>query len=322
MNEKSNSKGLYILVVVLLFALGVCISINIFMSRDNNKNNGDVDIINIDCNDENCQEEVKEKDKDNSKDKTTDTNKNNDNKDNSSNGSGSGTGTGNGGTSINNDGNGIENGSGTGGNNSTGQTGNFPGSGEESIGNGQPVLDENFDVVDKYHIWSQTTSLKIFDVDVIAPGDSGSYDFIINNNTSKNVEYNIDFDERNASNVNLMYKLKRNNEYVVGNDSEWIYYNDLDINAKVLNSRKNDSYTLEWKWVHSDHDTPAGRDENATYGLSILIHAEDTDKVDTTTGSGASFNPYTGDNVMYYIELALLSSIILVLLVIRRRQKD
>lgn len=327
-----KNKKLYIIIIVLLIALGICISISFTRSISKNKtDNKDKDIINIDCNDENCEKETKEKDKtkdDNNSSvdnpQTGDNNKNEAENTGSNNSDavivdGNSTSRGLEKNNNNQSNNLITNETKDASNNSNNRTIDENNTSETT---GNEINDKNFVVSDSYQIWKQNTELKMFDVDFLAPGASGSYDFIINNNTGENVEYNIEFSERNASNANLMYKLKRNNEYIAGNDLEWKYYSDLNINNKVLNSTKNDSYTIEWKWVDSDHDTAAGRYNNATYGLSISVYAEDTDKIDTTTGSRASFNPDTGDKILYYIELAILSSIILVLLIIKKRQKD
>ena len=298
---KNKNKIISGLIILLILALGICITID-FTKSDSNKKSRDIDVIDIDCDDDNCEEEVipknKDEDKkeDNSKQDNTDNSSNNNNNSNSNNGNIPGN-SGNGeGTRANTD---------IGGDDSSSTT---------------PIEDGDFTVSDNYQVWKQQTEIKIFNVDKVSPGDYGSYDFMINNNTSKNVKYNIVFSEENEYNVNLRYKLKRNNEYIAGS-SDWVRYNDLNLGEKVLNSRKNDVYTIEWKWVDADNDTAVGRTPGAKYRLNIHIKAIETGEIDTS-GSD-EFNPYTGDNIMYYVEIALLLSIILLLLIIiKDRQKD
>lgn len=317
--NKNKNKIIYVIIILLIIALGVCISIDFTKSVGKNKKNNNVDILNIDCNDENCKKEVKPKNKDNSKtdkeDTTTaneDTNTNN-NSTNSSINNGGTNGNGEGGSSTNGSGNGT----------STGQAGNSTTTNndvENTSSSTTPEEQGDLVVRDSYQTWSQKTNIKIFNVDKIAPGDSGSYDFMINNNTNKNVKYNVTFDEENEYNINLRYKLKRNNEYIAGSSSEWVKFTDLNVINKILNNKNNDTYTLEWKWVDAENDTTVGRTPGAYYKLNIHISALETDEFDKN--ASASVNPFTGDNVLYYIELAILLSIILLLLIIKYRQKD
>ena len=111
--------------------------------------------------------------------------------------------------------------------------------------------------------------------------------------------------------------------YISPSSFEWVRYSNLNLGEKVLNSRKNDSYTIEWKWVDSDNDTQVGRTKNAKYKLDISIKALETDEFDRNASASAIFNPDTGDKILYFIELAILSAIALILLIIlKRRQKD
>ncbi len=337
----NKEKKFYIIIVVLTIALGACITVN-FTLNNSKKNNRDVDIINIDCDDENCEKKVvpsNDKDKQNNEKNPSTDEKNNKDKNGTRNENGSGSGNG----TIPGDGSGTINGSGT---NGTGTgpgtntgSGDGPGTGNGS-GNGSGTgtaentenntsddttvdnnnQEGNLTVGDNNQVWKQNTELKIFNVPTIAPGDSGIYDFFINNNTNGNVMYNIVFNEENLYNVNMLYKLKRNGKYIAGSSTEWISYSNLNIGEKVLNSKNNDYYTIEWKWVDSDNDTAVGRTPGATYRLNVAIKAAETDKFDVSGGSG--FNPETGDNILYYIELAILSIIILLLIILKRRQKD
>ena len=70
--------------------------------------------------------------------------------------------------------------------------------------------------------------------------------------------------------MNLKYKLKKNNSYVI---SDYVYYDQLNLNDQLLNSKKSDTFYLEWKWVSSDNDTEAGKAQ-ANYKLNINVEAE------------------------------------------------
>ncbi len=180
--------------------------------------------------------------------------------------------------------------------------------------------DGNFEINDKKQIWSKTTEIKIFDRDKVSPNDTGEYEFIINNNTIENLKYKIKFIEVNKYNVNMMYKLSRNNEFIAGDKDEWLYYDKLNVDEKVLNTRKNDVYRLEWKWVDADNDTQVGRTKGANYTINVLVEAEETQEIDESANWWN--NPRTGDDIVYTIIVGVLSSIILFLIILLKIQKD
>ena len=300
--NKNKNKIIYIVIIILLIALATCISIKMFKKENTKKHSDDIDVINIDCNDENCEEDTKNKD--NSKEKNTDK------KGDDSSNSGSGSSNGNGSGSGSGNGNGSGSGSGT---SDSGESGT-----SDSGSSDTPA--EDLIVGDKEHVWSRNTNLKIFDVESIAPGYHGTYDFALNNNTSKNVNYSITFNEDNQYNANMMYKLKRNNKYIAGDTDSWVYYNKLNFSDKILNSKDEDIYTLEWKWVSTDNDTPAGRGTDAHYKINISVEAVETAATDPE-GSGG-LNPFTGDNIIYYIELLIISALAILLLVSKRKNSE
>ena len=128
--------------------------------------------------------------------------------------------------------------------------------------------------------WSDETELKIF-VDSlynvpgkIAPESSNTYKFVLHNKTSYNLKYNISFIETNPYNMNMKYKLKKNGSYIVSN---YVSYDQLNLTGALLNSKENDTFDLEWKWVSSDNDTAAGKAE-ANYKLKINVEAESVDE--------------------------------------------
>ena len=238
----------------------------------------------------------------------------------SSSGSGSGEGSGSG------DGQGSGSGSGSGGGSGSGEgEGSGSGSGEGTTPSETPA--EKVVVNDKDTTWENTTDLKIFDVDEIKPGDSGNYEFAVNNNTNGNIVYNLSFIEHNQYSVNLLYKLKLNDKYIAGDDDNWVSYNELNLKDKVLEKDYIDLYYLEWKWIDSDHDTVAGAAKNAKYTLKVVVSSnETTDGSGGGSGGGSDggsiLNPYTGDKTIIYIEICLGSAIAILLLVLLKRKKD
>jgi len=182
-------------------------------------------------------------------------------------------------------------------------------------------IDEHVDISDSNIEWKQGTILKIFDVEKIAPGDNGVYEFKVNNNTKYNVSYNIRFEENNKYHANVMYKLKRNGNYVVGNEETWEYYDKLNIENEKLTKGLKDEYILYWKWVDSSNDTSVGvaaqNNPDATYSLKIYTEATEYE----SKVKGASENPKTYDNISLYYILFISSCLFIILLLIIRRKK-
>lgn len=149
------------------------------------------------------------------------------------------------------------------------------------------IIDENINneklsVYDDDHTpvtWDGANDLKIFEKTLytvdgkIAPESSNTYQFVVRNNTKYNIKYDIDFIETNPYNINMKYKLKKNDTYLI---DHYVSASELNITDMPLNSSNNDTYYLEWKWISSDNDTQIGKVGNASYGLKIEIKAEST----------------------------------------------
>ena len=135
---------------------------------------------------------------------------------------------------------------------------------------------EELTVLDNDITWQDTTELKIFENSmynlegVIAPESSNTYEFVVKNSTKYNLKYSVNFIETNPYHINMKYKLKKNNTYLV---DHYVSYNELNINEQILNASKNDTFYLEWKWVSSDNDNAAGENK-ANYNLKIEVKAE------------------------------------------------
>ena len=149
-------------------------------------------------------------------------------------------------------------------------------SGNEDPGN------TSISVYDKDHskiTWNGASDLKIFSnpvyefESVVAPESENTYQFVVKNDTKYNLKYSISFEEINPYNINMKYKLKKNNKYII---DHYVSYNELKLLGQKLSINKNDTYYLEWKWVSTDHDNYAG-ENSAKYNLNINIKAESID---------------------------------------------
>ena len=148
----------------------------------------------------------------------------------------------------------------------------------------KPIPEEEINeliVYDKEITWHDETPAKIFTnsmyelTDVIAPESSNTYQFVVKNGTEYNLKYKIDFIENNPYQINMKYKLKKNDTYII---DHYVSANELNVEDAFLNTKTNDTYYLEWKWISSNNDTAIGLDPNSQYELKIYIEAESTDE--------------------------------------------
>ena len=128
-------------------------------------------------------------------------------------------------------------------------------------------------VADTEQQWSTTNQLRIFKnpvydmEEIIAPGSSNSYRFVIKNPSDCNMTYRLEFYEDNPYQIHMQYRLKKNGQYIVN----WSDYTQLQVATSKLKNKKQDDYVLEWKWVESDNDTMIGANVDSTYHLSVFI---------------------------------------------------
>lgn len=127
--------------------------------------------------------------------------------------------------------------------------------------------------------WSELKEINMFnnfyfhDEAIIAPGVWGSYSFTVENQWDIAMEYNINFVEENPYEVNMVYKMKKNGEYIMGNENEWGYYTDLNVYKNIVNAESSDVYTIEWKWKDNYNDTQIGETPGAYYKMHIKLDA-------------------------------------------------
>ena len=142
-------------------------------------------------------------------------------------------------------------------------------------------IKENFSVINTNGIaWDSTKKLNIFSnpmyemKEKIAPEATNIYQFVVRNNTIYNLKYKMTFIEENDMNINMKYRLKKNDEYIIGNENEWVKYSDLNISGVSSKTKTSDTYYLEWKWFSSDNDTAIGEKGSVDYTLKINIKAD------------------------------------------------
>ena len=109
--------------------------------------------------------------------------------------------------------------------------------------------------------------------DMIAPGVSNTYNFVVHNSSNVNLKYNLLMYDTSEYNVNLKFRLRRNNEYVVGSSSKWVSASELKASDLFIAESSSDSYSLDWKWPYNDgkdaEDTLAGENMTSKYKLNI-----------------------------------------------------
>ena len=134
-------------------------------------------------------------------------------------------------------------------------------------------------VYDDNKVWNSKNELRIFSnpayefKSIIAPGSSNVYKYVINNSENFDIIYTISFLETNENLINMKFKLKRNGEYIIGNETEYADIKEKSLKDLKLKSDSHDIYSLEWKWIDADNDTGVSFDE-AKYKLNISIKAE------------------------------------------------
>lgn len=132
----------------------------------------------------------------------------------------------------------------------------------------------NLVISDSDIVWTSSNQLKIFKnpvyemEEVIAPGDTNSYHFVIKNNGGCHLKYQLMFEEENLYHINMKYRLKKNDRYI---QSSWVSYDELTNKEYSLEKGKQDDYILEWKWVESDNDTKVGSTVGSYYRLKLEI---------------------------------------------------
>lgn len=144
------------------------------------------------------------------------------------------------------------------------------------------VKDEGIVYVDDNNGWYEYQRyLKIFEnvafeyTSKIAPGVSNSYDFRVHNTTLQSIQYKVEFSEGSEYPINMLYRLRRNGDYLVGDADTWVHAADLASAFLNLSGNGTDNYTLDWEWPYEGGtdvaDTEAGEKMASEYNLGIKI---------------------------------------------------
>ena len=80
-------------------------------------------------------------------------------------------------------------------------------------------------------------------------------------------------EEDNPFNINMKYKLRSNNNYLVGSKNKYADVSKLSQRNILIKANSSKEYSLDWKWIDSDNDTEIGENINSNYKLSINIGA-------------------------------------------------
>ena len=168
-------------------------------------------------------------------------------------------------------------------NNNTNNSNNQP---EDNKPNPKPkppiVIEERFTVLEDSTDWDALKELNIFNTNSqcvkegkIAPGISGLYYYTVENYRENAMKYDMKYTEQNQYSINMVYRLKRNGQYVAGNDSTWVKANLIDLSNLHINGKTSDIFMLEWKWEDAENDTQIGETDGANYKLFINVDAEE-----------------------------------------------
>lgn len=149
--------------------------------------------------------------------------------------------------------------------------------------NNNNIVEEStsFKIFEGTKEWSEVKELDIFNKNYthiengkIAPGVQDTYVYTVECHGKYSMQYEMKFLDENPYNINMKYKLKRNSEYVAGNENTWVNVDELTQSGMKIDPNTIDVFTLEWRWEDSDNDTEIGETEGASYRLNIKSNAK------------------------------------------------
>lgn len=109
----------------------------------------------------------------------------------------------------------------------------------------------------------------------LEPGNSGQYEFILNNPHDSAMKYTLSLEPRyegiEIDYFPITFRLKMNN--VVMETQDWKTIEEMDFSDMTILENSTQVFTLEWQWAfddgHNDNDTVIGADGGK---ISIVIH--------------------------------------------------
>ncbi len=143
-----------------------------------------------------------------------------------------------------------------------------------------PYETKVIDISSKDKSWYKNENINLFQnlnkngEKIIWPGEFETYSFIISNNSSQDIHYKFSMQDKNDKNINIKYRLKMNNTYIIGDENNWVSIDKMKLdNIYGLKDSKT-IYALEWKWEDSDNDTQIAKEGLATYTVYIDIYSK------------------------------------------------
>ena len=131
--------------------------------------------------------------------------------------------------------------------------------------------------------WEDTENLPVFRNELfgdskIAPGMSGSYRFVFENQNQNKLTYTLLFEEENDHGIELVYRLKRDGAYIAGRES-FVGVQGLGIEQLTIEAESSTVFELEWMWRHNDEKDTAAGENSAFYTLLIHLTAQVSEPV-------------------------------------------
>lgn len=123
-------------------------------------------------------------------------------------------------------------------------------------------------VVENWNIFGKLESEKL-----LYPGKTDAYIFEISNTNDNDLHMIIDFRDINFDEIPMKFKLKHGDEYLFGNETEWVEVEVLLVEDFVLKNNSTEQFVLEWAWLGNDDqlDTIIGTTDDAIYTLEVKV---------------------------------------------------
>lgn len=125
--------------------------------------------------------------------------------------------------------------------------------------------------------WAETENIPVFMNErfgdtVIAPGMSGSYEFVFENRNAHALEFAFTFGEENEYGIRLVYRLRRDGVYIAGSDRS-LTVEELSVSGMTIEAHSSSVFEIEWQWLHNDAADTAAGENGAQYTLQIAFSA-------------------------------------------------
>lgn len=112
---------------------------------------------------------------------------------------------------------------------------------------------------------------------IIAPRSKGIAKFGVKNVSNRDVIYDINFSDISQYLVNMKYKLKIDNIYIVGDENHYVSIDQMQVKDITVIDGSNNVFTIEWYWEDDDpRDVIVGMAEGTQYyTLNLAINARE-----------------------------------------------